>query len=387
MKQQRKVLHNLAGLLLILEILILLGGCGIPMPLETPPSSAISPRSETRLTSTPEILPYFSPTPGPLAFTSATLIPPVPSIYQAYLDGNRLFFIAQDWKNTEPVQLNSVSVYMQDLTTGKTKLLSTSPYGSIGRMCCMSASPDWLTWLTNKSNGSGWLVVAKNLMTGQELILDREEDTGVKTARGPYTSISGNQFAWVSIRTMPDGVVKFYLVLTNLATGEKRTLAEATKPESLVNVDIDGDRVVWSKGSSTGGVTQSNVYLYDLASGVETQLSDDNQSHQPVINQDWIAWRQGFQDTGPIVIHNWRTGERFPLTMEGDFLRMGDGLLLWRTYRTPSAYVYDLRHHTMDSFDEHFQPPMYISGRTVVSMTSEDQEPLNNYIVTRTYLP
>ncbi len=198
--------------------------------------------------------------------------------------------------------MNSISIYAQNLKTGETTLVTTSPYGGDGRLCCMRASENWLTWLTNRSNGSGWLVVAKHLPDGQEIILDRDEDTGVKTLRGPEPNISGDQVVWISPRKSSDGAVKTYLFLFNLSTGEKRALAEATMPESLVYVDIDGQWVVWSKGSSAGGVQKSNVYLLNLTTSEKIQLSEDDQSQQPVIKGDWIAWRTGFGDTGPIVV-------------------------------------------------------------------------------------
>lgn len=62
---------------------------------------------------------------------------------------------------------------------------------------------------------------------------------------------------------------------------------------------------------------------------------------------------------------------------------MGNGLLLWWTYASPFAYVYDLRSHTIDSFDRksgNFDPPMYISGRMVAGVSSPEPK-LHNHLL------
>lgn len=405
MKRHWNIILAPSALLVFLGVMVI--GCVQPMnpkptsdnqaliEVQTTPTQ-INPSRTTndKSTFTPtaqHTTPTFTPTIGQLAFTSTTITPAIPSIIQAYADGDRLFFIAQDWKSIDPPQMNSVSIYLQNLATGETTFLSSSPYGGDGRICCLRPSENWLTWLTNKSNGSGWLLVAKRLPDGQEIILDRDVDTGVSTLRGPFTALSGDQFVWVSPRKLSDGSVKTYLVLANLSTGERRTLAEATMPESLVYVNIDEQWVVWSKGSSAGGVLKSNVYLYNLVSGKLTQLSEDDKSHQPVIKDNWIAWRTGFGDTGPIVVYNRRTGEHTTLPIKGDFLRMGDGLLMWWTYSNPFTYVYDLNNHTIDdpeNKNHQFDSPIFISGRKVAMVSSSpDPKTLKTGIEIRTYLP
>jgi len=130
---------------------------------------------------------------------------------------------------------------------------------------------------------------------------------------------------------------------------------------SILEAHADGDRVFF--------IAQDWKNLDFM------ELSDDDQSHQPVIKGDWVAWRTGFDDTGPIVVYNRRTGERTTLPVKGDYLRMGDGLLLWWTYTSPFSYLYDLQKHIAVSFDKEddfSDTVVYISGRKVAVTSSRE---------------
>ena len=193
----------------------------------------------------------------------------------------------------------------------------------------MTASQEWLSWETYYENGSGWQLFARNLTTGKEILVDRQEDTHYNSLRGPYPAISGSQLVWSTIRKNATGEMKGTVMLIDLDKGDKRILVE--DPSYFYGyVGIDNGQVVWSKSQFSSN--EVNVFLHDLKSGKTTRLTDDDRSFQPQIRGDWVVWRHGFGQIGPISILNLKTSERIRLVAEGDFLRMGDGMVLWWTY-------------------------------------------------------
>ena len=179
------------------------------------------------------------------------------------------------------------------------------------------------------------------------------------------------------------------VTLFDLSTREKRVLAEVAAPESFTVVDIDGDRVVWNKAGGPEGKPRPNVYLYDLSSGKLTQITDNDQSHQPQIHGDWMVWREGFDQVGPIVVYNLKTGELRRLAVQGDYPKMGDGLVLFRTYKHPDDMVYDIERNTLSgAFDtDEFLTflPLYVEGRTIAAATNPDPKTGKNSIEIHTY--
>ena len=137
----------------------------------------------------------------------------------------------------------------------------------------------------------------------------------------------------------------------DLAQHTTSVITSTKMPEAAGFVDIQGDQVVWSKGSTAGGTKQADVYMYDLASQRMAQLSHDGQSGQPTIGGDLVPWRQGFGDMGPIVFYNWKTGEETVLSESGEFPRLGDGLACWEHYSGGvRSVLYDLNRNIADGF-------------------------------------
>ena len=368
---------------------ILLTASPTPTPLPMTSSTPAPLATETEIIATPTPAEHtLDPVLGKIDYVSLTIVPSVLHVDSVLPNGNRFFYLGTVWKTQESWNPNTIFTY--NTQTGKSSWLTTSVYGDQGFICCLDASAEWLAWLTNLPDGSRWKVFAKNLMTGREILVDQQEDTRTVTFLGTDLAISDHRLVWSSIRKAADGSNKSVVTLIDLSTGEKKNLAEVNEPEEgLGLVDIDGDRVVWSKGSSTGGINKANVYLFDLSQEKLFQVTDDDISSGPTINGDWMAWRQGFGETGPIVIYNLKTGERFRLTVNGDFLRMGDGLLMWWTYLTPFTYVYDLQKNILDTAfnDGHFYPPHYISGHTIAAATAPNDNAGHNLIEVHVYQP
>ena len=112
------------------------------------------------------------------------------------------------------------------------------------------------------------------------------------------------------------------------------TWSPPAPPTFQPSVAIDGDRVVYS--AFYAGRPQ--VYLYDIAGGAVTQLSDDppdpqkayGEQIQVQISGDWVAWQRGY-NTEDIVLHNLATREtrRFRPQQTVTSWRLTGGRLAW----------------------------------------------------------
>lgn len=314
--------------------------------------------------------------------TFLTYTPTMPHVNAGFYDGDLLYFLSSAWKNKLSWFPDSIFTY--NFKTEATTLITTSVLGQEGVIDTLAASQDWLSWDTHLENGNGWQLFARNLKTGKEILVDRQEDTGYNSLRGPYTALSGNLLVWSTVRINAAGEKKGTVMLIDLDKGIKKILAE--DPSNFFGfVGIDHERVVWSKGQFDSN--EVNVYMHDLATGKTTQLTDDDRSYQPQIRGEWVVWRHGFGQIGPISILNLKTGERMQLDAEGDFLRIGDGLVLWWTYLKTNAYVYDIRKNILypvfDSYD--FQPPLYIYNRSIVAESVPEQGTGKNYLVVQSF--
>ena len=338
---------------------------------------------------TPVPYPLVNPTVTHLDFISTTFHSPFTRLTEAHIFEETIFFTGRvnpSAKNPFPN-----AIFTHNLQTGDTELLTVSIHGEEGVICCMDVSKDWVAWLTYLPWGGMWRVCAKNLSTGEEMIIDREEDANLSTPRGPYLALSGDNLIWSSLRKLDDGSIKGYVMHYNLANQQAETIVETDWPESVGYVDIDGDRVVWSKGNVAGGQNMANVFQYNLSTHQLTQVTDDGYSGQPQINGDYLVWRQGFYDTGPIIINNLQTGKRIQLPYKGDYILLGDGLIMWSQYTGGFfKYLYDIERNIVEGIvpEDSKYYTAFPSGRQVLLIVRpNDNEWVNGtgQIEIRTY--
>jgi hypothetical protein len=345
------------------------------------PTLTAYPPTKPSLLPEREVIPFLADLNGSTP-TFLTYTPSMPHVNAGFYDGELLYVLGSAWKSKSSWFPDSIFAY--NFKTGVTSLVTSSVLGQKGVVGTLAASQEWLSWDTHYENGSGWQLFARNLKTGKEILVDRQEDTNYNSLRGPYTSISGSLLVWSTVRKNAAGEMKGTVMLIDLDKGVKRILIE--DPSYFFGfVGIDNGQVVWSKGQFDSD--EVNVYLHDLKTGKTTQLTDDDRSYQPQIRGDWVVWRHGFGQIGPISILNLKSGERIRLNTEGDFLRIGDGLVLWWTYLKTNAYVYDLRKNILypvfDSYD--FQPPLYIYGRSIVAETVPEQGTAKNQLIVQLF--
>ncbi len=299
------------------------------------------------------------PTPGALNYTTVLTIESPVKYAGPVLDGDRIFITG--YRN--PGEYFG-EILMYDLNTGKMTSVASSTYGPQGCMTDIDVSEEWLVWQTHSGWGTDWILYAKNLATGEEILVDSAEQAGATSPRGAYVAVSGDTLVWATIRKVDDGPLQSNVMVYDLTLHQSHVITSARMPDNVSYVDIDGERVVWSRGSTAGGVKQANVFMYNLATQEYTQLSYDGRSGQPRIQGDYVTWRQGFGDMGPIVIYNWKTDEGIKLSRPsewGGYLCVGDGLVSFQRYTGDvSFYLYDVALHIVDGFI-----PMWREGQAI----------------------
>jgi len=279
---------------------------------------------------------------APLKYQSVLVKTNYTRVGETLVHQEKLFFVGRLHPSAAHTLPNAI--FEHNLKTGKTKLLTLSIHREKGVVCCLDASDHWLVWLTYlEPVGDLWRVYAKNLLTGREIVVDKQEDANVRTMpRGPYLAVWEDKIVWTSLRAGKDGTIKSFVMLDDLSSNKKEVIAEATWPEAMGYVDIYKNDVVWSKGSLINGKSKANVYSYNLSSGKLTQVTNDDISGQPQIWGKYLVWRQGFGDYGPIIVENRENDRRYRLSTRGRWLRLGENLMLFdEPYGVEYAYDVD----------------------------------------------
>ena len=147
-------------------------------------------------------------------------------------------------------------------------------------------------------------------------------------------AIYNDKIVWEDYR---NGYENSDIYMYDISTGKE---TQITTSGSAHFPDIYGDRIVWiderNKGSNSG--YYYDVYMYDLSTGKETQISADGSAYDyesPSISGDKIVW-QGSEDN--IYVHNLSTNETIEIVTEqqypGTNLRLdifNDKIVYWDT--------------------------------------------------------
>ncbi|RLC89194.1 MAG: hypothetical protein DRI37_04415 [Chloroflexi bacterium] len=378
--------RNASVLVVLLAVMVLLTACGRAFPPTTgvsvTPKAISAPSLSSPSTPTPVVIatttivppntPDVTPIPSPMAtpvlreklvvpisgtlnYTTVLTIESPVLFPTVVLEGNRLFITGGD-------ESGSVGkIFMYDFDTEVMKSVVSSTYGPQGTMTDVDVSGEWLAWETHSGWGTDWILYAKNLTTGEEILIDSAEQAGATSPRGAYLAVSGNTLVWATIRKVDDGPLNSNVMAYDLKLHQTQVITSARMPDNVGYVDIDGERVVWSRGSTAGDVKRADVFMYDLATQECTQLSYDGLSGQPHIWGDYVIWRQGFEDIGPVVIYNWKTDAGIRLSESGGYLCLGDGLASFQRYLGDvSFFLYDIEYNLLDGF-----LPMWHEGQEI----------------------
>jgi beta propeller repeat protein len=164
--------------------------------------------------------------------------------------------------------------------------------------------------------------------------------------------IYGNSIVWEDTLVSTDNGHSyrpyFYIYLYDLSTHKKTRIG--TDPDSFPA--IYEDRIVYAdlrNGNPDLRTGNPNIYLYNISTSKETQITTSGSAGSPAIYGDRIVWLDGRSGDGDIYLYNLSTQKEFRITTSGSTegpTVFGNGLaifgnrIVWEGIFNGSANIY-----------------------------------------------
>lgn len=195
------------------------------------------------------------------------------------------------------------------------------------------------------------------------------------------SQINEGKFIWTG-SDGNDTEIYLYDIATNIIT----QITDNTLPDDTVNYHdmrlISGGKIVWQgvTGTGTGSDSDYDIFLYDIATGTTTQITNNTNNfsdYEPQINEGKVVWR-GDTPGGDfeIYLYDIATGVTTQVS-DNDYYDFGamveDGKVVWSGMVNggpPENFIYDIATGTTtrltnnDSFDS---IPQINNGKVVWS--------------------
>jgi beta propeller repeat protein len=220
----------------------------------------------------------------------------------------------------------NTDIFVRDLRSGVSRALTTSH-----RAAHPAISGNLVVWTEVTPNGRD--IVGVDLSSGQPLTV-----TSAPGAQD-FADIDGSLVVWLDAR---DARTDIYGV--DLRDGHEFPVAVGPAPR--YHARVSAGRVVWQEGRTRP--TRPDIFLLDLASGVERQISTSHLAAQPSLSGDWVVFADGFSNAPSIMAFNLQTAELRKLSSAADGARanpvVNGPLVVWQDQREDDwdIYAYDL---------------------------------------------
>ena len=206
----------------------------------------------------------------------------------------------------------------------------------------------------------------------------------------PAPNIYDDRVVWSQAGEGAEGryVIKIY----DLSTDQITTIA-AVSPYFLTAPDVYGDRIIYLKAKEVpddsaprGFRLHSDVYLYDLRTGMERRVSTSGKASQPGIWGNNVVWLEDWvDDSGAwlganVFFHDLLSGQTRQLTRgEGaDLLSVGKSFVTWHEADLDRVTAYNLAKAKMEVIDRGFVGKTYTANQTLVWIWSDPNRPTDS---------
>lgn len=235
---------------------------------------------------------------------------------------------------------NIADIRVRDLATGEEREITSDPVGQYNP----DVDGEWVVYGDDRNDAGD--IFAFNLVTGVETLLSTDP------GRQNNLAISGDRVVWNDFSTVFDiygrnllGGPIFYVVLgpraelkprisgdlvvweeLNVGAGlwDIRVLDLSTSANTLLAAgpeherepDIDGTRIVYLKFRSGDLNGDADVFLYDVASGLTTQLTTTPAARRrPRISGNTVVWYEGPNGAWDVRGYDLITSTELPLAV------------------------------------------------------------------------
>ncbi|MEW6232724.1 MAG: hypothetical protein AB1566_10505 [Chloroflexota bacterium] len=305
-----------------------------------------------------------------------------------------------------------VAIYRHDLKTDEESLVA-SPSRQDRIIGLINVTRGWLAYddltpINAPMQPDDDIVIYLLNLTTQERIEAARINEGGKCKQNWYTAdFDGERLVWNQSVLAASGRCIHQIALYDIASRRTSILTECESPYGLDTPRIHGDRVVWNRFLATerrftpqpttlpgamvipGGESFQeiigDVYLYDLRTGTEVNVSQTGKACQPDIWGDYVVWVElpirfvGHEyGSGDIILHNLATKESKKITNNPlggfDWPTVGDGIATWHQMNVGTAPIYRIADGKVAVLDQKRSGGAAVEGKVITWLWTDPND-------------
>jgi len=161
------------------------------------------------------------------------------------------------------------------------------------------------------------------------------------------TDISGNKIVWAEYNSTdtPTTFNKVHIHLLDIVTGEDKIISTLENEGGIINLNIDGNLIVWNGNKNKTSSDYSNdIYLYDIGTDIERVISDNSaEQKKPRIYGSKIVWQDFRNGNSDIYVYDLSQEAEKQITSDPSAQYdpvIYDGKIVWSDHRTGKSDIY-----------------------------------------------